>query len=100
MSKEGRKINTHTKAEREAVIRRAAIADTSGKKGKIASHPSESRKFSGSVVSVGSPTGRVLLNSSEFDKIMDAIRKVSKGQKTRTIKISVETAKRVISAAK
>lgn len=100
MSKEGRKINTHTKAEREAIIRRAAIAETSGRKERIASHPSESRKFSGSVVSVGSRTGKVLLNSSEFDKIMAAIRKVSKGQKPRTVKISVETARRVISAAK
>ncbi len=61
---------------------------------------SASRKFSGSVVSVGSSTGKVLLNSSEFSKIMAAIRKVSKGEKARTIKISVETAQRVMSAEK
>jgi len=95
MSKEGRNNIKDSKARREAILRNAVVANNYSKK--ALAQATLARKFSGSVVSVGSRTGKVLLNSSEFEKIMAAIRKTSKGQKTRTVKISVETANRVIS---
>ncbi|MGV3459897.1 MAG: hypothetical protein ACO1N9_05510 [Flavobacterium sp.] len=53
------------------------------------------RKSSGSVVPVGSKTGKILINSIDASKIMDAVRKVANGGKTERVKISDTTVEKL-----
>lgn len=48
------------------------------------------RKFSGSSVPVGSPFGKILINSNDSKKVAEAVRSLAKGEKA-TIKLSPET---------
>lgn len=52
------------------------------------------RKFSGSSVPVGSPFGKILINSVDSSKVASAIRGLSKGE-TKTVKLSEETIKQI-----
>ncbi len=60
---------------------------------------SATRKFTGSVVPVGSETGKILLNSKEVEKILEAVRGTSTG-KTIRVDISKNTAERISALAK
>ncbi|MDV6169558.1 hypothetical protein R1T16_14070 [Flavobacterium sp. DG1-102-2] len=51
------------------------------------------KKTTGSVVPVGSKVGKILLNSIDASKIMDAVRAVASGSATQTVKISNTTIK-------
>jgi predicted methyltransferase MtxX (methanogen marker protein 4) len=52
------------------------------------------RKFSGSSVSVGSPFGKILINSVDSKKIAAAVRASIKGEK-QTVKLSESTLKNI-----
>lgn len=52
------------------------------------------RKFSGSSVPVGSPFGKILINSNDSKKVADAVRSLVKGG-TKTIELSPETLKTI-----
>lgn len=52
------------------------------------------RKFSGSSVPVGSPFGKILINSNDSKKVADAVRSLAKGE-SRTIQLSKETLKSI-----
>lgn len=56
------------------------------------------RKFSGSSVPVGSPFGKILINSSDSKAVASAVRALVKGEK-QTIRLSDDTI-RSIEAAK
>ena len=60
---------------------------------------SATRKFTGSVIPVGSKTGKILLSSKEVEKILAAVRAASTG-KTIRVDISKNTAERISALAK
>lgn len=58
------------------------------------------RDFKGSTVPVGSKVGKVLLNSIDASKIMDAVRSVASGKPTQQVDISRTTAESLILSLK
>lgn len=62
---------------------------------------SKARIINGSVIAVGSSTGKALINSNDSAKIMDAIKAIVSGGKSKpvSVKLSKETLKAVTKVA-
>lgn len=61
------------------------------KENKILRTIKTTREFTGSVIPVGSKAGKVLLNSSDFSNIMDAVRDATTGKAVKPVKLSIDT---------
>jgi len=58
------------------------------------------REFKGSSIPVGSRVGKILLNSVDASKIMDAVRTVASGKSTGQVQISKSTAESLLVSLK